>query len=344
MTEFSLFWGGDAIGDCGPYDDDQFSDFFTELLLTNRAVQGVLRNRLNELATTNPAGVTIRMASGSAVVDGKLYRNTDNIDFSVSVPMAGTYYYSLFIKKAFAAQTVRAELSAPSDMAYPIPTQVDGATWDILIYHISVTSGGVITVTDARTFCNFSTIISPDHLDENAFPYSVVGDMAYLSASQILSRVPVGSEGDIMGISGGIPAFVPISGVSLTRSIPMSIPNNVVTVIDSFDFEGFDYGSYHAGTDEFITIPATGVYSIIVRGYFSGHATVGKLREIGIRRNAAVIISQSTAQDTDSSAVWVNAALNLLCTVGDLITMYAVQKSGVAVNFNLAGMQVCRIR
>jgi len=156
MAEYSMVWGGTATGDAAaatygaPYSDDEFTDMLSFLLTINRATQGVLKTDVTGytggLLVTNPAGTTIRMASGVGLVDGKLYLNSANIDFSVVAPGSGSNFYRVVLRKSFAAQTVRAALIGPDVVALPALTQIDGTTWEIPIAGIEITSDSVITI------------------------------------------------------------------------------------------------------------------------------------------------------------------------------------------------------
>jgi hypothetical protein len=155
MAENSLFWGGTTIGDCGPYNNDEFSDFITKLLLPDRTTEGILIGVDNELAVTNPAGLTISVDTGAALVDGKLYENTAAWTDAVVAPVSGINYYTLVLRKDFSLQTVRLELLAPSLVGYPTPTQTDGITWEIIVAHIKITDASVITIGNDASYCEF---------------------------------------------------------------------------------------------------------------------------------------------------------------------------------------------
>jgi len=73
MAETSLPWANTGVGDGQAYDDDEWSDWQRKLFSHDRTVQGVIPGYENELAVSNPAGNTIRVATGAALVDGKIY-------------------------------------------------------------------------------------------------------------------------------------------------------------------------------------------------------------------------------------------------------------------------------
>lgn len=151
MTEKSYFWIGTVTGDAtiAPYDDEEFASIYDTLIKDNTR-QGVLPKYLNALLITNPAGTTVRMASGAALVDGKLYTNDANIDFNAN---AVGNYYTLVLRKTTATQVVKAVLLGPSVGSYPTVTQVAGVTWEIAVAYI-LNTGGVLTITQNRIMVN----------------------------------------------------------------------------------------------------------------------------------------------------------------------------------------------
>lgn len=170
MTETSYFWGGTTVGDAtiAPYDDDEYSDIQRKMFTVNRAVQGVLVNYLEELLVQNPSGTTIRLNTGAAIVDGKFYEADADVDFSVTVPGAGSNYYTLVLRKSWVAQTVRAAILGPDVGAPPAVTQTDGTTWEISLATVRVQSSGVITVTDTREYCQFNQLSSTENIEDAA--------------------------------------------------------------------------------------------------------------------------------------------------------------------------------
>jgi len=170
MTQLSFFWGGTSTGDASeaPYDDNEFSDLWVLLHQYDRVTQGVvpvvydgdIGNTLASsdlsgmLEVTNPAGTTIRIAPGVAIVDGKVFVNDANVDDpdgGITAPGAGTNYYRVVLCKDFVAQTVRIALLGPDAAAAPAVTQTDGTTWEISLATVSITDASVVTVTDDRT-------------------------------------------------------------------------------------------------------------------------------------------------------------------------------------------------
>jgi len=239
MAEYSSFWGGTTTGDAGPYTDDQFSDVFTKLFLSDRSTQGVLLNVGGELKITNPSGLNFSVSTGAAVVDGKIYESTSTVGFVGSAPVSGYNYYRIVLRKDFAAQTVRQAMTGP-DVSAPISlVQNDGTTWEISLGTIRVSSTNFVTITDTRSFCVFNTYATPA-------PASILGSMiapdtitdSLLQYGKISNRQGRAySEGeDLNWANSGVTNYVPASakiqigsaetnvwgGVSVTFPVPFS--------------------------------------------------------------------------------------------------------------------------
>lgn len=236
MTEESTFWGGTAIGDHGTYTDDQFSDFMRILFQRDRTSEGVVPAQLSELAVTNPSGVTIRTSSGYALVDGKLYHNSANIDNDISAPVSGSYYYRIVLRKDFAAQTVRLTVLGPDISAYPALTQNDGSVWEIPLAKIQITSASVITVTNERVYVHPSIEITSAMLLSLKAAYAEVSIGSdnnkyvtpYSLGKSIFGTKPVevrilAKESEVDSTYGIIEILVPstINGMHLVRAQAM---------------------------------------------------------------------------------------------------------------------------
>lgn len=152
MTERSMVWTN-STGDGGPYNQDRLDDFLAALAGYPSANEGVIRGYLNELEVSNPSGTTLRVATGAALVDGKLYENDANVDLTATTPSVGTTGMRVVLRKDWSAQTVRAVIISSADGTSSLPalTQTDGTTWEIPLASFEVTTGGVVqNLTDER--------------------------------------------------------------------------------------------------------------------------------------------------------------------------------------------------
>lgn len=159
MTEVSYPWEGTATGDAAeaPYSADMWSDLWSMLFHYDRTVQGVVptnRSGFNgNLEVTGPGGAVVRVDTGIALVDGKVYTNSANVDNNVS---GNAVYWLIGLTKDFAGQTVRVFARgtyASRAAALAALVQTDGTTWEIPLATVLTDAGGdVDTITDERNY------------------------------------------------------------------------------------------------------------------------------------------------------------------------------------------------
>jgi hypothetical protein len=123
--------------------------FTTDQYATEGVIPGVL-NQLGVTGTSSPLAV----GTGSAYVYGFFYNNTASVNVAVSTPAGGTTGHRIVLRASWAAQTVRIALKSSADGTSSIPalTQTAGTTWEISLATLTITTGGTITVTDARDY------------------------------------------------------------------------------------------------------------------------------------------------------------------------------------------------
>lgn len=228
MAQTSLPWGGVAVGDFGPYTDDQWSDTWRKLFTRDRTTEGVFPDYLSELAITNPAGLTIRVASGGAVVDGKFYENTANVDFAGAAPGGGSNFYTVVLHKDFAAQTVRLSMLGPNVVAPPAVTQADGVDWEIAIATVEITSSSVVTLTDVREYCHYNTEIETAMIPDDAITTVKILDGA-VTAAKMTDGPGSGVDADLLdGLQGAdyVNSLTEMLGVSdiTLNAVPTLMP------------------------------------------------------------------------------------------------------------------------
>lgn len=159
MTERSRFWDGTTTGDAteAAYDAaTEFARVLRALMFGSEQTAdkgGVVNGAVGfgDLAATLPGGGICRIASGLAFVQGNWYESDANVDFSIPTPATSTRVDRIVLRKSWAGQTVRLTRIAGTEGAgVPAMTQTFGTTWDIPIVNASITTGGVITLTDTR--------------------------------------------------------------------------------------------------------------------------------------------------------------------------------------------------
>jgi len=170
MTERSGPWDGSSVGDAteAAYDaPTEFARFLEGLHggMTNRG--GVVVNKLNKLAVTAPGSISpCTVASGWAYVYGTWYESDSAVSVSIPTPAVSTRIDRIVLRKDWAAQTLRVTRIAGTEGAgAPAITQTVGTTWDLPIAQVSITTGGVITLTDQREFI---PKVSSDNFDRTS--------------------------------------------------------------------------------------------------------------------------------------------------------------------------------
>lgn len=169
MAEKSIFWSAPTTGDgSAAYTETELFSWLARTLLVDPATQGVHGNYANKLAVSGVAS-PLTVATGAATVYGIPYENTAAVALAVPTPSVGTTGKRVVLRADFTANTVRIVLITSADGTSAFPALTQDATratyWEIALANLSVTTGGVITVTDARTFAHFNTMVSSAMLD-----------------------------------------------------------------------------------------------------------------------------------------------------------------------------------
>lgn len=157
MTERSRFWDGTTVGDAteAPYDaSTEFAKVMASLAGSDQLANygGVFSGVLNELAVTGTA-TPVAVATGRALVWGGWYESDAIVNVVIPTPAGATRIDYIVARKSWAAQTIRiTRIAGAEGGAAPALVQNAGTTWDIPLATVSITTGGVITVTDAREF------------------------------------------------------------------------------------------------------------------------------------------------------------------------------------------------
>lgn len=207
MAEKSLPWDGDSgsggVGDCGPYTSNAWDDLYRCAFLTDQqASEGVLKGLDGELEVTGTA-TPVSVAIGGAIVNGKFYYSSSPKSVDVPAPVSATRIDRIVLRADYAAQTVRiARLAGAEGEAAPALTQNDGVTWEISLAQISVTTAGVITVTDERVFCHFGTAVNNAMLDSACVTASKIANSAVTNAK--LNHTCHRMRGEIIMWSGAL--------------------------------------------------------------------------------------------------------------------------------------------
>jgi len=183
VSQESIFWPTDGVGDgtATGYTSDQWKWAMRMMWTVDPTTEGVALGFLNDLGVTNPGGVTLRVASGGGVVYGLPYRNTANVDFTLTTPVINTTGWRLVLRADWAAQTVRLVLleSADGVLAAPGVTQTAGVTWEITLATGTITVVPAVAVTDARAYLEPGIQLGPGRIANRTRRIFVSADTGY---------------------------------------------------------------------------------------------------------------------------------------------------------------------
>jgi hypothetical protein len=205
MTQASRFWDGTVLGDAttAPYDAaNEMARVLQSVsggggIATNQG--GVFRGELNELAVTG-AATPVSINSGRGISAGAWYENDAATTIAIPTPAVSTRVDVIVMRKDWAAQTIRLVRVAGTEGAgVPAITQLYGTTWDTPLANASITTGGVITLTDRREFLG-STLF------RNLRVISV-GGIPYGTTTTAYADLPIGAANTVLTSSGTAPQW-----------------------------------------------------------------------------------------------------------------------------------------
>lgn len=202
-TEVSRFWTTGGAGDgSATYTRDQLAEAFRAMFCGDPTTQGVFSG----LAVSGVAS-PMTLAVGQACVYGFLYFCTVAGDVTKSTPAVNTTGFRVVLRAGWAAQTVRVTVISNTDgvAAIPAVTQTASTTWDITLATGTITTGGVITLTDARQFCNGGPSMAA---------LSVYGRSA--NSIGVADEIVAANDGEVLRRSGTSIGFGKIVAANIT--------------------------------------------------------------------------------------------------------------------------------
>lgn len=188
-----------------------------------------------------------------------------------------------------------------------------------------VTLSLAVPVTEARGGTNQTTYTT--------------GDLLYASGTNTLAKRGIGTTGQVLTVSGGVPTWsTPSSGtptyrgVSVYRTAGKTISNNTWTVVD-WTAENFDSDSYHDNStnNTRFTVPSgyAGKYSI--QGNINWDASsTSSIRGVSVYKNGSYVVNPSNtlaiSNGSNSNNTSFNYVINL--AVGDYVEIYVYHNNG----------------
>lgn len=175
-----------------------------------------------------------------------------------------------------------------------------------------------------------------------AIPKSTVttaGDVIYATGSNAVTRLGIGSTGQVLTVASGIPSWATPAGGSTFVGVSvyggtLSIPNNTSTAV-VFSAENFDTSSFHDNVtnNTRITIPSgkTGYYQVnLASGTFNITSTGTFYFQI--KKNGSDIMETPANKFFTGAYMGQGYAWIFYLTAGDYIQLYANQSSGGALD------------
>lgn len=186
MTQRSFHWNGASLGDADALTlnvadgigfrlaNEDYESLFVDrglrMIYNGDENRGVLKNWENELEVTGVA-TPVSINTGGAIVYGMPYENaTVPVTVAVPSPTSDTRQDYIVLRRNWADQEIRITRIAgvegggiPSLTQSPAPSGT--GIYDVPLATLSVTTGGVITVTDAREYCLFGGEPGDDSMD-----------------------------------------------------------------------------------------------------------------------------------------------------------------------------------
>jgi hypothetical protein len=191
MSEYSGFWStGGTKGDQQTSYDQTYWTYATKAFASCNGYQGVASSDgLNGLEGTAAAN-TVAIATGSALVDGKFYRNSASQDVNIPSADSGNTRIDRIVLRAdwanFNVSVYRiAGTQSTGTPSAPAITQTGGTTYDIMLYQALVNAAGDVSLTDERVW-------ALPHLDESTLT-SLTGHLKVKAAGIDSAQIAAGA-------------------------------------------------------------------------------------------------------------------------------------------------------
>lgn len=239
MTQKSWPWSTvTGLGDGAAELNEALSREFLAVYfgVRNPAVEGVSKGVGGGLAVSGSAS-PLSVASGSGICYGLYINDAAQNTPAIATPAVGTTGGRVVLQTNWAgtggasleARTrIAVKMSTDGVASIPALTQSFGTTWEISLATFTITTGGVITVTDARTFRQSTMEVSNDALRQSA-GQSVIGralgttgapaDIVASVDNRVLARTPT-SIIDFVQINNQMIAVDTIDDTHLGNRVP----------------------------------------------------------------------------------------------------------------------------
>lgn len=263
MAELSGLWDTSGTGDgsVSGYTEANVAQFLRALTSRTANLGGVCPDYQNELAVSGVA-TPVTVATGAALAYGFFYYNDASLTVAISTPSGATRVDRIVLRVSWAAQTVRITRIAGTEGAgTPAMTQSAGTTWDIPLATVSITTLGVITVTDAREWISIvgDATISTDKLGADSVTNAKIGDDQIDSEHYVDGSIDTAHIADLQVTGGKIAnaTIDPSTKLAGTNGIIVDSANGDARAADAVDLQTVRSAS---------TQVASGTFSAVLGG------------------------------------------------------------------------------
>ena len=258
MAEQSMFWTTGTSGDgTTTYDQDRTLQWLRDTFTTDRYdAEGVIAGVGNQLAVSGTSS-PISVNTGAAYVYGRFYQNTSAVSLTVPTATAGTTGHRVVLRASWSAQTVRIALKSSADGTSSAPslTQTAGTTYEISLATLTRTTGGTVTITDARDFAHFGTALVYRRQGGSSSDWSTAGTTSY-------------TPGEVKQQVGAVSlSFSSSNTATATVTFPSAYaaaPNVQLTLFN---------GASSTNRKCLVTVESVSSTQVVIRGYLTDGST-----------------------------------------------------------------------
>lgn len=168
------------------------------------------------------------------------------------------------------------------------------------------------------------------------WPYTTAGDISYAISGTVLTRLGIGTENYVLGISSNSPAWIDATNLTekqclIKRTTTQNIINNTQTLI-TFESEVYDNFSYWSSSDPTkIILPKAGYYRL--SGSMTWDVSSTGYRAIYIGETATLVSYVKNSSDLETTTSF---NYTYKTTIDNVIT-YLWVKQNTGGNLNVTG-------
>jgi hypothetical protein len=171
---------------------------------------------------------------------------------------------------------------------------------------------------------------------------TTTGDTIYASGANTPARLGIGTSGQVLTVSGGVPAWATptaptFAGVQCRNAGTNTTISSATDTILTWSSENFDSDNYHSTSSNTsrITIPTgkAGKYLVNAAVYWESSPTADALA-LRIRKNGAGQVQFNSLPKPNANQVTVTTTVTLDLVVGDYLELVVYQNSGSNLTVN----------